>query len=137
MAIVYVTRHVHFNASHRLHTDQLSIQQNENLYGRCNNFYGHGHNYELEVTVRGEPDPVTGMVVDLKVLKDIIKQEILDKVDHRHLNHDVEFFQRVVPTSENMVVTFWNLLKDKLPSGELYKIKLAETPRNIAEYYGE
>lgn len=137
MPIVYITRQVHFSASHRLHTDLLDAEKNENVYGICNNPMGHGHNYELEITVRGEPDPVTGMILDLKELKEIVKREIISKVDHKHLNSDVEFLQGIVPTAENIVIAFWNILKDKIPAGELYELKLYETPRNIAIYRGE
>lgn len=137
MATVYVTRRMHFNAAHRLHTDVLTAQENENVYGVCNNPMGHGHNYELEITVKGEPDPVTGMVIDLKDLKDIVQQEIIDRVDHKHLNYDVDFMRGVVPTAENIVVAFWHQLKDKIPQGELYELTLYETPRNMAIYRGE
>jgi len=137
MPLVYVTRRLHFSAAHRLHSDQLSAQENEQVYGLCNNPLGHGHNYELEVTVQGIPDPVNGMVVDLKELKKVIESEIIDLVDHKHLNYEVEFMRGIVPTAENIAVAFWNQLKDKLPSGRLYEIKLYETPRNIAVYRGE
>ncbi len=137
MAKVYLTRRVHFSASHRLHTDQLSAEENWQLYGRCNNPLGHGHNYELEITICGEPDPITGMIIDLKELKNIVEQEIIERVDHKHLNFDVDFLQGIVPTAENIIVEFWKILEDKFPNGELYEIKLYETPRNIAIYRGE
>jgi len=137
MAFVYVTRILHFSAAHRLHTEMLDEQKNKEIYGLCNNPLGHGHNYEIEITVRGEPDPITGMVIDLKELKDIVQKEIIDKVDHKHLNYDVEFMKGVVPTAENIVIAFWQQLKDKIPSGELVELKLYETPRNIAVYRGE
>ncbi|MBN1480481.1 6-carboxytetrahydropterin synthase [candidate division KSB1 bacterium] len=135
--MVYVTRHMHFNAAHRLHSDVLSDPENEQLYGVCNNPMGHGHNYELEITIKGEPDPVTGMVIDLKELKDIVQQVIIDRVDHKHLNFDVDFMRGIVPTAENIVVAFWQQLKDKIPQGELYELKLYETPRNMATFRGE
>ncbi len=137
MPLVYITRRMHFSAAHRLHSDQLSEQENEQLYGMCNNPLGHGHNYELEVTVKGEPDPATGMVVDLTELKEIVQREIIDKVDHKHLNHDVDFMHGIVPTAENIVIAFWRQLKDKLPNGELHELTLYETPRNVAVYRGE
>lgn len=137
MATVYVTRHMHFSAAHRLHTDKLSDTENETLYGQCNNPRGHGHNYELEVTIKGEPDPVTGMVIDLKDLRDIVQKHVIDKVDHKHLNFDVDFMRGVVPTAENIVIAFWHQLVDKFPDGELYELKLYETPRNIASFRGE
>ena len=137
MALVYVTRRVHFSASHRLHNDVFDAESNKKIYGLCNNPAGHGHNYELEVTVCGEPDPKTGMVIDLKELKDIINRYIIDHVDHKHLNQDVDFMRDKVPTAENIVVAFWYQLRDKLPSGTLHELTLYETPRNIAVYRGE
>lgn len=137
MPKICVTRRLHFNAAHRLHTDRLDATKNAEVYGVCNNPMGHGHNYELEVTVMGEPDPVTGMVIDLKTLKEIVTREVIDKVDHKHLNYDVDFMSGIVPTAENIVIVFWNLLKDKIPNGELYELKLYETPRNLVVYRGE
>jgi 6-pyruvoyltetrahydropterin/6-carboxytetrahydropterin synthase len=135
--MLYITRKMHFSASHRLHSNKLDDEDNQKTYGFCNNPSGHGHNYELEVTIRGEPDPITGMVIDLKKLKDIIQSEIITKVDHKHLNEDVDFLRQVVPTAENICVAFWKLLKDKIPNGELYEIKLSETSNNYAYYRGE
>jgi len=135
--MIYITRKMHFSASHRLHSDRLSEEENKKTYGICDNPRGHGHNYVVEVTVRGVPDPVTGMVIDLKELKNIIQKEVIIKVDHKHLNHDVEFFRDVVPTSENICIAFWNILKDKIPNGELYEIKLLETENNCVYYRGE
>jgi len=137
MAQVYVTRHLHFNAAHRLHSEQLTDKENEKIYGVCNNPNWHGHNYDLEVTVVGEPDPVTGMVIDLKELKDIVEKEIIRKVDHKNLNLDVYFMQGIVPTAENIVVAFWKQLENKFTNCRLYELKLYETPRNIAIYRGE
>lgn len=137
MAHVYLTRRMFFSAAHRLHSEALSEEENKNVYGICNNPMGHGHNYELEITVRGEPNPMTGMVIDLKALKDIVQKEIIDLVDHKHLNHDVDFLRGVVPTAENIVIAFWQQLRGKIPNGQLYELKLYETPRNIASYKGE
>ena len=137
MAMVYVTRRMHFSAAHRLHTDVLTAEENEQTYGLCNNPLGHGHNYELEITIKGEPEPVTGMVIDLKELKDIVQRVIIDRVDHKHLNFDVDFMRGIVPTAENIVIAFWQQLVDKFPNGDLYELKLYETPRNIAIYRGE
>jgi len=137
MAQVYLTRRMHFNAAHRLHADTLDDKANERIYGPCNNPMGHGHNYELEITVRGEPDPVTGMVIDLKDLKAVVQREIIDRVDHKHLNHDVDFMKGVVPTAENIVIAFWNILKTSIPGAELVELVLYETPRNIVRYRGE
>jgi len=135
--MIYITRRMHFCASHRLHTDQLSDEDNIKTYGICNNPRGHGHNYTVEVTVRGEPNPITGMVIDLKELKEIIQKEIIVKVDHKHLNDDVEFFKNIVPTAENICIAFWKILIDKIPYGELYEIKVYETENNFAFYRGE
>jgi len=137
MAQVYITKRAHFSAAHRLHSEQLDEKQNEKIYGLCNNPYGHGHNYELEITIKGEPDPVTGMIMDLKELKDIINKEIVDKMDHKHLNYDVDFMKDIVPTAENIAIVIWNRLKAKIKTGELYEVKVYETPRNIAVYRGE
>ena len=137
MAKVYITRRLHFSASHRLHSPDYSDAENEEIYGLCNNPLGHGHNYEIEVTVAGEPDPKTGMVIDLKDLKKIVQTHVIEKVDHKHFNHQVEFMQGIIPTAENIAIAFWNELKDKFQNCELYEIKLYETPRNIAVYRGD
>ena len=102
--MLYITRKMHFSASHRLHSNKLDDEENLKTYGFCNNPSGHGHNYELEVTVRGEPDPITGMVIDLKRLKDIIQKEIITHVDHKHLNDDVDFSCRQVRYHDNRLV---------------------------------
>lgn len=137
MARVYVTRREVFSAAHRLFNPDWSDEQNEEIFGMCNNYYGHGHNYTLEVVVAGEPDPVTGYLIDLKILKEIIKENIISKVDHKNLNFDVDFLKDKNPTVENIVVGIWNELKDKIPSGELYSVKIYETENNYAEYKGE
>jgi 6-pyruvoyltetrahydropterin/6-carboxytetrahydropterin synthase len=137
MPKVYVTRRLHFSAAHRLHSQDLNEKENVQIYGLCNNPFGHGHNYEIEVTVAGEPNPKTGMVIDLKELKKIVNKNIINKVDHKHLNHDVDFMEGVIPTAENIAVVFWNVLKNKLYNCELVEIKLYETPRNIVIYKGE
>jgi 6-pyruvoyltetrahydropterin/6-carboxytetrahydropterin synthase len=137
MPLVYVTRHLHFNAAHRLHSDLLTAEENAATYGACNNPLGHGHNYELEVTIAGEPDPVTGMAIDLKELKEIVEREVISKVDHKHLNFDVNFMQGIVPTAENIVIAFWKLLEDKFTGCRLYELTLYETPRNLVVYRGE
>ena len=137
MAIVYLTRRFHFSSSHRLHSDMLDERTNIAIFGQCNNFYGHGHNYELEVTIKGTPDPATGMIINLYDLKKIVNEKLISRVDHKHLNEDVDFMQGIVPTAENLVVEFWEILKDALPAGELYELKLYETPNNVALYRGE
>ncbi len=136
MPVVYVTRRMHFSAAHRLHSDELDAEANRQLYGLCNNPLGHGHNYELEVTVCGEPDPATGMVIDLKVLKEIIQRHVIDLVDHKHLNHEVGFMAGRIPTAENIAVAIWEILVRQLPV-RLHEVKLYETERNLAVYRGE
>lgn len=132
--MVRLTRKYHFSTAHRLHSNQLSDEENLDIFGKCNNPYGHGHNYYLEVTVSGEQDPVTGMIVDLAKMDQIVEHEILQKFDHKHLNLDTEEFKELNPTSENVAVVIWQLLAPKLP--KLFKIGLYETEKNYFEYYG-
>lgn len=134
--MVYLTRREHFCASHRLFNPEFSDEKNLRTYGKCAYPNGHGHNYELEVTVTGDVDPSTGMILDLKELSDIIKKEITDKVDHRHLNVDIDFLKGIIPTAENLAVVFWNILAPKIPGGTLYSLRVYETPNNFAEYRG-
>lgn len=134
---MYVTRRMNFSASHRLYNPTFSDEKNEAIFDKCNNFHGHGHNYVLDVTVKGVPDPETGYVIDLKQLRDILDELIIDKVDHKHLNFDVDFLQGIIPTAENITLAFWNLLANKLPAGELHSIKLYESENNVVEYFGE
>lgn len=137
MATVYVTRKMHFNAAHRLHNPDKSEAWNQETFGPCNNPNYHGHNYTLEVTVAGEPDPETGYVIDLSTLKSIINERVVEKVDHRNLNEDVAFMDGIMPSTENFAVAIWNQLEDALPAGRLHCIRLYETERNMAEYRGE
>jgi 6-pyruvoyltetrahydropterin/6-carboxytetrahydropterin synthase len=134
--MVYVTRRATFSASHRLHNPELSEQENLEVFDKCANLHGHGHNYVLEVTVMGEPDPKTGYVIDLKKLKEILNREIVSKVDHKHLNIDVDFLKGVIPTAENIAKTFWTVLEPKIPEGTLYRIRLHETENNVVEVLG-
>jgi 6-pyruvoyltetrahydropterin/6-carboxytetrahydropterin synthase len=132
---VYITRQVHFNAAHRLHNPAKSAAWNRKQYGPCNTL--HGHNYVLEVTVRGLPDPVTGYVVDLGDLKTIMNEAVADRCDHRSLNDGVPFLRGVLPSTENLVLAFWRELAPRLPAGaQLHCVRLYETPRNYAEYFG-
>lgn len=135
--MIYVTRKAHFSAAHRLFNPTFSDEQNELVFDKCNNLYGHGHNYILEVTVKGLPDAETGYVINLKELKRILDDRIIDLVDHKHLNFDVDFLAGVIPTVENLCIAFWNQLVDHLPSGELHAIKVWESDQNVAEYFGE
>jgi 6-pyruvoyltetrahydropterin/6-carboxytetrahydropterin synthase len=133
---VFVTRQVHFNAGHRLFNPARTRAWNERTYGPCANANGHGHNYVLEVTVRGRPDPSTGYVVDLGDLKAILERAIVRPCDHRNLNKDVDFLKGVIPTAENLVVAFWKRIAPRIRTGELHCVRLFETPRNFAEYRG-
>lgn len=133
---VSVTRQVHFNAGHRLHNPARGKAWNERTYGPCNYVHGHGHNYVLEVTVRGRPDPATGYVIDLGELKRIVQRAVVDPCDHRNLNVDVPFLRGVIPTAENLVVAFWAEIAPRLRTGRLHCLRLFETPRNFAEYFG-
>ena len=134
--MVYLTRKEHFCSSHRLFNPKFSDEENLRIYGKCAYANGHGHNYEIEVTVIGDPDNDTGMILDLKKLSDIIEKEIVSKVDHRHLNLDIDFLKGVIPTAENLAMIFWRILSPKITSGKLYSVKVSETTNNIAEYRG-
>jgi 6-pyruvoyltetrahydropterin/6-carboxytetrahydropterin synthase len=133
---VRVTRRVHFSAAHRLHNPSLGDDENRRLYGLCNSPNWHGHNYELDVTVEGEPDPTSGYVVDLGLLREVAEEVTVD-LDHRNLNVDVPWLEGVIPSTENLVVAIWNRLAPRIPTGRLAKLVLWETPRNSVEYRGE
>ncbi|MCY4159050.1 MAG: 6-carboxytetrahydropterin synthase [Bacteroidetes bacterium] len=136
MTTVYITREAHFNAAHRLHNPSKSDEWNQSVFGTCNSPNSHGHNYILQVTVAGVPDPDTGYVIDLGVLKQVIHERVLRHLDHKNLNLDVPFLDGIIPSTENLVIAIWDQLVDSLPSGKLYHIRLHETPRNSAEYFG-
>lgn len=136
-AMLYVTKQRKFSSAHRLFNPTFDEKKNDEIYDKCNNYYGHGHNYTLEVTVAGKPDPKTGYVIDLKVLKRVIDENITNKVDHKHLNFDVPFLEGIIPTVENLLVVFWGILEDKLPAGKLHRIRLYETDMSFVDYYGE
>jgi 6-pyruvoyltetrahydropterin/6-carboxytetrahydropterin synthase len=135
-AMIIVTRKEHFSASHRLYNPAWSDERNETVFGKCNNPAGHGHNYLLEVTVAGDVQPDTGYVVDLKVLKDIIRTEVIAKVDHKNLNVDVDFLRDRIPTAENIAAGIWEQLVGKIPGARLHRIRLHETVNNVVEYSG-
>jgi 6-pyruvoyltetrahydropterin/6-carboxytetrahydropterin synthase len=135
--MVYVTRREVFSAAHRLHNPELTEKENEDVFDKCNNYHGHGHNYILEVVVAGEVNPKTGYVIDLKVLKRILHEHVISKLDHKHLNYDVPFMKDVNPTAENIAIAIWNQLIDKIEEGKLYSVKLYETENNYIEYKGE
>ncbi len=135
--MVFVTRREIFSASHRLFNEKFTDEENERIFGKCNNLNGHGHNYVLEVVVAGEINPSTGYVLDLKILKNIIRKKVIGKVDHKNLNLDVDFLKDKIPTAENIAVGIWNQLEDKIPSGKLYSVKIYETENNYVEYRGK
>ncbi len=135
--MLYVTKRVEFSAAHRLFNPEYSDEKNEEIYDKCNNYYGHGHNYKLEVTVKGYPSPDIGYVIDLKKLKKLLYDEIVSKVDHKHLNYDVDFLKGIIPTVENLAVVFWRLLENKLPTGKLHRIRIYETINSFVDYFGE
>ena len=137
MPKMYITRREVFSASHRLWNSGLSEVQNFELFDKCANPNGHGHNFVLEVTVVGDIKNESGYVVDLKKLKNIIREEIISKVDHKHLNHDVDFLKDKIPTAENIVREFWRVLETKITKAKLSSIRLHETENNIVEYRGE
>lgn len=133
---VHITRQVHFNSAHRLHNPTKSQAWNTKQYGLCTNPHWHGHNYVLEVTLRGQPDPVTGYIVDLGELKRILNKAVVDKCDHRNLNDDVDFLRGIIPSTENLVIAFWQEIEPHITAGKLHCVRLFETPRNYAEYFG-
>jgi 6-pyruvoyltetrahydropterin/6-carboxytetrahydropterin synthase len=134
--MVYLTRRTTFSASHRLWSSHLTEEENSALYDKCANPNGHGHNYVLEVTVRGIPDPRTGMILNLTDLKQAINEHVIAWVDHKHVNYDVSWLEDSIPTTEVLVVKFWERLASALPQGLLYEVKLHETENNIASYRG-
>ncbi len=136
MPIVTATRRLHFNAAHRVHNPALSDDENQALFGKCNNPNWHGHNYVLDVSVTGPIEERTGYVIDLSLLKSIVQREVLDKVDHRNFNLDVPFMRDTIPTSENIVVAIWRILEPMIRPGRLTKLVLWETPNNSVEYDG-
>tara|TARA_B100000123_G_scaffold265271_1_gene236132 strand:- start:64 stop:468 length:405 start_codon:yes stop_codon:yes gene_type:complete len=131
-----VCRRVNFNAAHRLYRKDWSNEKNDAVFGKCNNPNFHGHNYIMEVWIEGDIDPETGYVIDLKILKDIIKEEIVERFDHRNLNLDCPEFENLIPTAENIILVSWNLLRSKLDEKFKLKLKLWETENNIFEYDG-
>ena len=131
---VKVSRKEHFNAAHRLFNPGWDDERNAAIFGKCSNPNYHGHNYEIIVSVVGEPDPATGYVYDMKVLSDLIKENVLIKFDHRNLNLDTEYFKDLNPTAENIAVVIWRILREKIASHLELKITLYETERNFVEY---
>jgi 6-pyruvoyltetrahydropterin/6-carboxytetrahydropterin synthase len=139
--MIYVSRKEHFNAAHKLYNPSWSKEKNQEVFGPCANENWHGHNYDLIVTVGGTPDPDTGFVIDLKKLSDLIRQEVIEKVDHKNLNLDVDFMSGKMASTENLAIELWNILMPKISGlskfGRLHSIRLYETPRNYVDYLGE
>lgn len=133
---VKVSRKAHFNAAHRLYVPEWSFEKNDAVFGKCNNPNFHGHNYELVVSVTGNIDATTGFVIDMKVLKDLIKREIEDAFDHKNLNEEVEVFKTLNPTAENIAVVIWNKLRSHISAEKELEVVLYETPRNFVSYSG-
>ena len=133
---VYLTRRAHFCAAHRLYRQELSDEENQALFGKCAMPGGHGHNYVIDVTVYGPVDPATGMVIDLKEIKRILHEEIIDRWDHHDLNHDVPMLAGIQPTAENLAIAIWNTLDGKLGGATLFRVRLRETDNNRVDYYG-
>jgi 6-pyruvoyltetrahydropterin/6-carboxytetrahydropterin synthase len=133
---LYLTKRMPFCAAHRIFNPAWSDEKNLQVFGKCATPGGHGHNYVLEVTVRGVPNPETGMVIDLKELKEVMVREFWSRCDHRDFNHDVDFMRGRIPTAENIAVAAWQVLDPHLPPGVLYRVRLHETERNIVEYFG-
>jgi len=135
--MILLTRKAEFSAAHYYWNDKLTPEENERVFGKCANRNGHGHNYTLEVTVAGEVDPVTGFVVDLKLLKEILEREVVGVYDHRHLNKEVPEFEEVIPTTENIAVAVWRRLDGKIPYAKLHRVRVYEMADLFADFYGE
>ena len=135
--MVFLTRKAEFSASHYYHNPDFTQEENQRIFGKCNNPHGHGHNYTLEVTVKGQVDSRSGFVVDLKELKDIMNREVIDALDHRFLNKEVPEFSQAIPTTENLAISIWDRLKSKLKLAKLHRIRVYETPDLFVDYYGE
>jgi len=133
---VTVTRRMHFSAAHRVHNPAMSDDENRRTFGKCNNPNWHGHNYILDVSVRGATDERTGYVIDLSRVKEIVEREVVSKVDHRNLNLEVDFLKNCIPTTENVVVAFWRVLEPALRPARLTRLVLWETVNNYVEYDG-
>jgi 6-pyruvoyltetrahydropterin/6-carboxytetrahydropterin synthase len=135
--LLYLTRKAEFAASHYYHNPELSPEENRRLFGKCNNPNGHGHNYVLEVTVKGEVDPRSGFVVDLKQLKEVMHREVLDAMDHRFLNKEVPEFATRIPTTENLAIAIWQRLAPKLTNAKLHRVRVYENHDLFVDFYGE
>jgi 6-pyruvoyltetrahydropterin/6-carboxytetrahydropterin synthase len=139
--MLYISRKEHFNAAHKLYNPEWTKEKNSEVFGPCANDNWHGHNFELIVTLKGDPDPDTGFIVDLKKLSTLIRKEVIDKLDHKNINLDVDFMQGKMASCENLLVEIWKILNQQIPTitsrGKLHSLRLNETPRNYVEYFGE
>ena len=135
--MVYLTRKCEFSASHYYHNPAFTPEENQRVFGKCANLDGHGHNYTLEITVKGDVDNTTGFVVDLKQLKDVLNDEVVEAMDHRHLNKEVPEFATQIPTTENLAIAIWNRLDKKLKLAKLHRVRVYEMPDLFVDYYGE
>jgi 6-pyruvoyltetrahydropterin/6-carboxytetrahydropterin synthase len=135
--MVYLTRKCEFSAAHYYHNPEFSPEENQRIFGKCNNPNGHGHNYTLEVTVKGEVNPRSGFVVDLKELKITLEREVLSALDHRFLNREVPEFRDRIPTTENLAIAIWDRLHSKLNVAKLHRVRVFETPDLFVDFYGE
>ena len=135
--MIFLTRKADFSAAHYYWNPSLSDDENHRLFGKCANRNGHGHNYTLEVTVAGEIDPVSGFVVDLKQLKDILEREVVSVYDHRNLNLEVPDFAATIPTTENIAIAIWHRLEGKIPNARVHRVRVYEMPDLFADFYGE
>jgi 6-pyruvoyltetrahydropterin/6-carboxytetrahydropterin synthase len=133
--MILLTRKIEFSASHLYHNPDFSPEENRRVFGKCNNPHGHGHNYTLEVTVAGEPDPMTGMVLNLADLKEILEREVMQRMDHRHLNYEVPELAGQIPTCENVARVIWQLLEPKITEGKLHRVRLYEASDLFADCY--
>jgi 6-pyruvoyltetrahydropterin/6-carboxytetrahydropterin synthase len=135
--MVYLTRKCEFSAAHYYHNPAFSPEENQRIFGKCNNPNGHGHNYTLEVTVKGKVDPRSGFVVDLKDLKDTLESEVLSALDHRFLNKEVPEFRDRIPTTENLAIAIWERLQPRMKVAQLHRVRVYETPDLFVDFYGE
>ena len=135
--MIFLTRKAEFSSAHFYWNDAWTQEENERTFGKCANRNGHGHNYTLEVTVAGEVDPVSGFVVDLKELKEILEREVVSVYDHRHLNFEVPEFKSRIPTTENIALSIWQRLDGKIPHAKLHRVRVYEMADLFADYYGE
>lgn len=135
--MILLTRKADFSAAHFYWNPAWSEEENVRVFGKCANRQGHGHNYTLEVTVEGAVDPVSGFVVDLKKLKDILEREVVSVYDHRHLNYEVPEFAEMIPTTENIAIAIWRRLEGKIEGAKLHRVRVYEMPDLFADFYGE